>query len=1041
MKGLVVVVVAGLLAGPVLAAELGVAKPVPGGRDSTAWQPEVQLTNNSYEELLDFSGQRNVAIGPDGMVHVVWYSALPVQAIHYIRRNPLTQQWTADTIISSDISDTLLRNPVISVDSTGRVYVAWVGGIGSTAMIYLKSCVPTGLGNGGWSPTIAAATLPPPFDREYPGLATTPDGLAHLVWIERLDIDNWAIAYRSFASGLPLGPEQLLVPSPTAKQHPVLAGARNNSVHLAYAGFDEGSGLFQIFYLARSGGSWQPVPENVSQAAGPQGWPSINCNPLTNEPHVVWRGRPTTGTAERIIHKFRSGGGWSAADTVSEPGNPVGQGGCQLAMTPDGRGHVVWAGKLIGMANPQILFRERNPSGTWDDIVALTTLPAGSNPDLPSIAGSYASRTVVVWRDSRPGRDGGVELYCRDGRPTSFHDVGVQAIVTPVGLIDSGEVITPQVIVRNWGTFTESFAVRLTITGGYQQTQMVTMLQEGESRLVTFAPPWNALLVGPFEVRCSTMLADIDPRNDTAVARGDVRVSDAAATAILAPQGTILVGEPVFPQVRVSNYGTAPSPIPVRFVVYDSAWNQVYNVAELTGVVPVNGSVDHSFGTAWTPVVTGRYRLNAVTEATNDRDPSNDLISDSVLVMSIVTGWRWRSTVPAEPSGKAPKAGASFTYHVGNGLIYLVKGNNTSDFYSWNPRQDSWQSLESVPFGSSQRKVKKGGTACSDGNRYLYMVKGGNTREFFRFDVFTGHWQELEPVPLEPSNKAVKGGGGMVYAEGPDGPSIYFLKGYEDDFLRFDIDSMVWSVLPSPPPGRKPKWAEGSWVVCDGMSTIYAHKAKYSELWTFNIETRQWAPTALPGIPIESGGKKRKAKDGSSGFYLDGVIVALKGGNTNEFYVYNISTNQWRPLDSMPASRSGGKPWRVKAGGDITGYTGFDRPGVPVSLPAIKGGGCDDVWSYECKKEELTEGFDGCQAGSVSAGLWPGWYSAQTIGSGRKLQLPEGTGAWVFDVTGRCVATGYGTAAIDLGRVGSGVYLVLLQTAGRQSVQRLVVTR
>ncbi|MEO0086173.1 MAG: S8 family serine peptidase, partial [candidate division WOR-3 bacterium] len=92
-------------------------------------------------------------------------------------------------------------------------------------------------------------------------------------------------------------------------------------------------------------------------------------------------------------------------------------------------------------------------------------------------------------------------------------DVGTMAIIAPTGVIDSGTVVTPQAIVRNFGDTPETFQVKFIIGAGYWDTTSVS-LAAGDYDTVTFTN-WLADQVGAFPVKCTTLLAaDMNPAND-----------------------------------------------------------------------------------------------------------------------------------------------------------------------------------------------------------------------------------------------------------------------------------------------------------------------------------------------------------------------------------------------------------------------------------------------------------------------------------------------------------------------------------------------
>jgi subtilisin family serine protease len=95
------------------------------------------------------------------------------------------------------------------------------------------------------------------------------------------------------------------------------------------------------------------------------------------------------------------------------------------------------------------------------------------------------------------------------------HDVGATAILAPVDTVDTGTIVAPRAVVRNFGTFEETFLTRFTIGADYTDTMTVT-LAAGVTDTFTFEN-WVANPVGTFAVKCSTRLAgDADPANNAA---------------------------------------------------------------------------------------------------------------------------------------------------------------------------------------------------------------------------------------------------------------------------------------------------------------------------------------------------------------------------------------------------------------------------------------------------------------------------------------------------------------------------------------------
>ncbi len=86
-------------------------------------------------------------------------------------------------------------------------------------------------------------------------------------------------------------------------------------------------------------------------------------------------------------------------------------------------------------------------------------------------------------------------------------DVGVKRIVAPRGRIDSGSVVTPQAVVKNFGNLRTDFRVVMRIGSDYEEIREIRDLNAGDSLLINFRS-WTARQPGTHIVRCSTLLAD-----------------------------------------------------------------------------------------------------------------------------------------------------------------------------------------------------------------------------------------------------------------------------------------------------------------------------------------------------------------------------------------------------------------------------------------------------------------------------------------------------------------------------------------------------
>jgi N-acetylneuraminic acid mutarotase len=630
------------------------------------------------------------------------------------------------------------------------------------------------------------------------------------------------------------------------------------------------------------------------------------------------------------------------------------------------------------------------------------------------------------------------------------HDVGCVRVVAPAGQVDSGTSVVPACTLHNYGNSTETYNVRMKVSAAYNQTTPVTSHAAGVRLYVTF-PAWSAAARGSYAVTCSTELA-IDSRadNDRASGQVDVRVLDVELGAVIVPAGSVVAGTTVTPQVRLHNNGTGSVSFAVRLVL--TGTTTTYDTTE-TGVTLSAGETrDHLFTKVWTAGPVGSYTTLARAALNGDMVPANDSARNSFTVIPAggPAGWVEKASMPLLPSSKQAKDGGWLTED--GRYVYAAKGNKTPDFYRYDTETDSWQTLAPIPDGREGRKPGRGAVGAAGGN-YVYAVKGNNTQGFWRYAPGQDSWQQMADIPLGMSNRKVKGGTDMVYVgnlgQYPD--RLYLLKGGRNEFWLYDIDRDSWRETSEAPigVGGKIKYDKGSWltyapaaVVTSEFGIVYCHKAKYHELYAFEPVTDTWFSRQLNGMPFNGSSGKKKSKDGGCAAWLDGLIYALKGGNTAEFWSYVPEQDSWTEREPMPELGSTGKAKKVKAGADLAA--------VQNVLFALKGNKTREMWRYGPAQAQA-HARAGVRALSLGIGnssllvpLNPLRTGLATVRlSGSAAQWPGGpVRIDVHDVTGRLVVTRTCSLQSEFGvSLPAGVYLVRLAGPAGAATTRLTVVK
>jgi hypothetical protein len=668
--------------------------------------------------------------------------------------------------------------------------------------------------------------------------------------------------------------------------------------------------------------------------------------------------------------------------------------------------------------------------------------------------GNYAvSCSTELTSDINPGNDkqtGTVTVY--------NHDVGVRVLLAPTGTMDSVATIVPACSVYNYGNATEaSYPVRMRVGASYNQTATVTSHAPGTTQYVTF-PPWTVGPRGSYAVTCSTELGTDRARsNDRMTGLATIRIQDVYPPGILAPAGTVPPNQVVTPQARVRNLGNSPATFDVQLAIA-SGGSPVYQDTETVTGLAGGGEATVTFSKTWTATPVGNYTTIAWTMLSGDVNPANDTVRGSFTVSAGGGSYPWqaRAPVPTSPSGKYVKDGGWLTYDSTTKLVFASKGNKTADFYAWDAAKDSWRLLAPWPLGTDAKLPSKGSVGCADGRGIVFATKGNNKSGFWKYDAATNTWTQKRDVPLGLSNKKVKGGTDITWAYKGSVGSPYLLKGYKNEFYRYDVAADSWQTLAPAPVGANLKYDKGSWLAYDLQHTIFAHKAKYHEFYSYNTLTDSWNPTPLQGMPLLGIGGSKKSKDGGCGTYHDSAIYALKGGNTQQFWKYNVAANIWFEKETLPKGLP--KPKKVKAGADITTRRLIgDRPGEAAELPALTGNKTGNFWVYitpggggppmgnapnrdgvAAEKRLLDEPFLTLAPNPLSGGFMTLRYSLP--GSGLAMVR-------VYDVTGRTVLPAAlitdrnGTAQLDLRSLNTGVYLLKVEGSGFATVRKLVVER
>jgi YVTN family beta-propeller protein len=697
----------------------------------------------------------------------------------------------------------------------------------------------------------------------------------------------------------------------------------------------------------------------------------------------------------------------------------------------------------------------------------------GSTYDSSATVSGHSARTGLLvtfptWVAGPPGTFAVVcsTMLAGDSQPTNNRlvdsvtvrlplDVGVTVLMSPLGALDSGTVVTPACSAYNYGSLTSNYRVRLRIGSFYADSAVVSGHARQTGIPVTF-PPLTVAARGLWGVTCSTALAgDRQPANDAVTDSITCAVHDIAVVRFVSPRnGDTVRNQPFPPQVALRNNGTDREPfVAVLTINSSSPYRSTISFPE--GLPPGEETVI-DFSTWY--AISGPWVACCSVTLAGDMQTGNDTASAGFFVSRAALGWQEAARVPVGPKNKNVKDGGCLTavatdIPIPTSQIYALKGNNRCEFYCYDTDNGTWATAESIPaVGRLGRKkaVKKGAaiTTTTDviGN-CLYAAKGNNSLEFWLYNPSSRSyssypWSQLADIPA--GTKTCREGVGMAAATVGDTACSYLLKGSgTQEFYRYSPITNVWTPMANAPLGLSNKtWKNGSCIAYDGANTIYALKGSYNEFFSYSCSTNTW--TSLTTLPlIGAGGRKKKVKDGAGLAYLGGKLYAQKGGNTREFWTYSSDSTDvdWTQTEDMPVG--GGK--NVKGGGALT--AGTDR------LFAFKGNNTLEFYSYTpasglplAAYRSNTLSRSALDTRHSTLAVAPNPFTGSTT---ILLSLPRAgsISLKLYDVSGRLawtLTTGYHPAGsssfiVHRSSFSAGIYLLRLETDDATLTRKLII--
>jgi hypothetical protein len=343
------------------------------------WEPDVRLTfDDNRSHVGQGSVKRNIATGPEGLVHVVWNDERNgAWQTFYKRSTNYGVTWSTDTFLTNPNNSTY---PSIAVSGM-NVHVTWRGAWEGYE-IYHRGSTDGGIN---WGPETRLTYGPNP-NSHYCSSVSVSGTNVHVVYGETL-YGGWAnVWYRRSTDGGTSWEPAICLNNNDSLSGWTTVSARGTYVHVVWSRFI--SIYEKEVHYRRSidgGASWEPKKIIVTGAG--------THNPTMESwadsvVHVVFE---RAGYIEHL-RSLDAGISWSTPKqltyvyydvypTLSVSGSMV---------------HVVW---FVSVGNSQIYYKRSTDYGvTWEADTCLTYTPGDSW--YPSIAAAD-SMVHVVWQDPR----------------------------------------------------------------------------------------------------------------------------------------------------------------------------------------------------------------------------------------------------------------------------------------------------------------------------------------------------------------------------------------------------------------------------------------------------------------------------------------------------------------------------------------------------------------------------------------------------------------------------------------------------------------
>jgi hypothetical protein len=240
-----------------------------------SWSGTVRFTWNS-----EISSDPAIAVDSSDTIHVVWYDYSPGTAeILYKKSTDGGDSWSGTQRITWNPGVSF--DPVIAVDSSDTIHLAWYNYIAGYPEIFYKKSTD---GGGSW---IGAKRLTWTSNASYdPAIALDSSNYIHVVWYNWTPAGNEIFYKRSTDGGTNWSISRRFTWNTGISCCPALTVDMSNNIHLVW--YDKTSGNSEIYHKKSTNGgvNWSGT-RRLTWNSGSSLYPVLDTDTSTNI-HLVW---------------------------------------------------------------------------------------------------------------------------------------------------------------------------------------------------------------------------------------------------------------------------------------------------------------------------------------------------------------------------------------------------------------------------------------------------------------------------------------------------------------------------------------------------------------------------------------------------------------------------------------------------------------------------------------------------------------------------------------------------------------------------------